>query len=64
MTRTPTTVTTWDSWPVRPNGAVLLHHLGQDHPDQVEPSLARMYTKASAPVAAEAYAGVEDLPPC
>jgi hypothetical protein len=39
-----------------PNGAMLLHHLSAQHPDQVGAYLARMHTDEDiAPVAAEAY---------
>jgi len=38
----------------RPNGAMLLHHLGDLHPDQVRPYLKRMETEDIATVAAEA----------
>jgi hypothetical protein len=34
--------------------------LGQQHPDQVGPSLARICAEAIAPVAAEAFEVVED----
>jgi hypothetical protein len=44
----------------RPNGAMLLAHLGQQHPDQRGPSLERMRTEDSATVAAEAYEVVEE----
>ena len=43
----------------RPNGAILLHHLSQSHPDQVGPYLERMRTEDIAMVAAEAYEVVE-----
>jgi hypothetical protein len=43
----------------RPNGAMLLGHLGQDHPDQMGPYLERMRTEDIATVAAEAYEVVE-----
>jgi hypothetical protein len=44
----------------RPNGAMLLGHLGQDHPDQVGPYLAKMAAGADiAETAAEAYEVVE-----
>jgi hypothetical protein len=39
----------------RPNGAMLLHPLGDRHPDQVGPYLKRMATEEIATVAAEAY---------
>ena len=44
----------------RPEGAMLLHHLGDRHPDQVGPYLARMRTEDIATVAAEAYEVVEE----
>ena len=43
----------------RPDGAMLLYHLGQHHPDQVGPYLERMRTECIATVAAEAYEVVE-----
>ena len=39
----------------RPNGAMLLHHLGDMHPTEVRPYLKRMETEDIATVAAEAY---------
>jgi len=44
----------------RPNGAMLLHHLGDMHPAEVGPYLKRMRTEDIATVAAEAYEVVED----
>lgn len=44
----------------RPEGAMLLHHLSDRHPDQVGPYLARMRTEDIATVAAEAYEVVEE----
>jgi hypothetical protein len=44
----------------RPNGAMLLGHLGQDHPDQMGPYLERMRTEDIATVAAEGYEVVEE----
>jgi len=44
----------------RPNGALLLGHLSQYHPDQVGPYQERMCTEAIATVAAEALAVVEE----
>jgi hypothetical protein len=38
----------------RPDGAMLLYHLGQHHPDQVGPYLERMRTECIATVAAAA----------
>ncbi len=42
------------------DGAMLLGHLGQQHPDQVGPYLARMRTEDIATVAAEAYEVIEE----
>ena len=39
----------------RPNGALLLGHLGQQHPDQGRPYLNRMRTEDIGTVAAEAF---------
>jgi hypothetical protein len=44
----------------RPEGAMLLYHLGQHHPEEVEPSLARLATECISTVAAEAYDVVEE----
>jgi hypothetical protein len=43
-----------------PNGAMLLHHLGDMHPSEVGPYLKRMATEDIATVTAEAYAVVEE----
>jgi hypothetical protein len=43
----------------RPDGAMLLHHLSQHHPDQVGPYLERMRTEDIATAAAETYDVVE-----
>jgi hypothetical protein len=43
----------------RPNGAMLLQHLGARHPTEVRPYLERMRTEDIATVAAEAYEVVE-----
>jgi hypothetical protein len=44
-----------------PDGALLLGHLSQQHPDQVGASLARMHTTEDiTPVALEAYEVIED----
>jgi hypothetical protein len=43
-----------------PNGAMLLHHLGDMHPTEVRPYLTRMETEDIATVAAEAYEVVEE----
>jgi hypothetical protein len=45
----------------RPNGALLLHHLADMHPDQVGPYLQRMATEDIGTVAAEAYEVVEEF---
>jgi hypothetical protein len=42
------------------DGAMLLHHLGRQHPDQVGPYLERMRTEDIATVAAEAYEVVDN----
>jgi hypothetical protein len=42
-----------------PNGALLLHHLSWDHPDQVGPYLERMRTEDIGTVAMEAFERVE-----
>jgi hypothetical protein len=39
---------------------MLLHHLSQQHPDQVRPYLQRMRTEDIATVAAVAYEVVEE----
>jgi hypothetical protein len=44
----------------RPDGAMLLGHLSQQHPDQVGPYLERMRTEDIATVAAEAFEVVEE----
>jgi hypothetical protein len=45
----------------RPDGAMLLHHLSQRHPDHVKPYLDRMAAGEDiATVAAEAYEVVEE----
>jgi len=44
----------------RPEGSMLLYHLGQQHPDQVGPYLERMRTAYIATVAAEAFEVVEE----
>jgi hypothetical protein len=43
----------------RPNGAMLLHHLSDRHPDQVSPYLKRMETEDIGTVAAEGFEGIE-----
>jgi hypothetical protein len=42
-----------------PNGATLLHHLSQSHPDQVGPYLERMRTEDIGTVAMEAFERIE-----
>ena len=37
----------WLPMAKRPDGAMLLHHLSQQHPDQVGPYLERMRTEVS-----------------
>ena len=44
----------------RPDGAMLLYHLSQQHPDRVRPYLERMRTEDIAMVAAKAYEVVEE----
>ena len=44
----------------RPEGSMLLYHLGQNHPDHVGPYLERMRTECIATVAAEAFELVEE----
>jgi hypothetical protein len=44
----------------RPNGAMLLYHLSQLHPDEIGPYLDRMRTEDIGTVAAEAYEVVEE----
>jgi hypothetical protein len=44
----------------RPNGAMLLYNLSQQHPDQVRPYLEGMRTEDIATVATEAYEVVEE----
>jgi L-lactate utilization protein LutC len=39
---------------------MLLYHLGQQHPDQVGPHMARMRTECIATVAAEVFEVVEE----
>jgi len=43
----------------RPDGAMLLYHLGQHHPDQVGPYLQRMETECIDTVVVEAFEVVE-----
>ncbi len=44
----------------RPDGAMLLYHLSQQHPDEIGPYLDCIRTEAIGTAAAEAYAVVED----
>jgi hypothetical protein len=44
----------------RPEGAMLLHHLSQQHPEGVGPYLERIWTECIATVAAEAYEVVDE----
>jgi hypothetical protein len=44
----------------RPDAAMLLGHLSQDHNDQLGPYLKRMRTEDIATVAAEAYEVIEE----
>jgi hypothetical protein len=43
----------------RPEGSMLLCHLGQHHPDQVGPYLQRMETECITTVVVDAYEVVE-----
>jgi hypothetical protein len=46
----------WLPVPQEPNGAMLLHHLGRQHPDQIKGYLDRIHTTDDiASVAAEAF---------
>jgi hypothetical protein len=48
-----------------PDGAMLLHHLGQDHPDQVKAYLDQMHTDEDIDrVVLQAYEVVEVEEPC
>ena len=51
---------TWLPVAKRPDGSMLLYHLGQHHPDQGGPYLERMRTECIATVAAEAFEVVEE----
>jgi hypothetical protein len=53
------TLPAWLPRAKRPNGAMLLYHLSQQHPDQVGPYLERMRTEYIATMAAEAFEVVE-----
>jgi hypothetical protein len=50
----------WLPVPQRPDGAMLLGHLSQQHPDRVGPYLERMRTEDIGEVAAEAFEVVEE----
>jgi hypothetical protein len=50
----------WLPVATRSNGAMLLYHLSQQHPDHVGPYLERMRTECIATVAAEAFDVVEE----
>jgi hypothetical protein len=50
----------WLPWAQAPNGATLLGHLGESHPDQVGAYLARIHTTDElAAIAAEGYERIE-----
>ena len=44
----------------RPDGAMLLYHLSQQHMDQITPYLERMRTEDIGTVAAEAFEVIEE----
>jgi hypothetical protein len=44
----------------RPDGALLLHHLSQHHPQEVGPYLQRMETECINTVVVEAYEEVQE----
>jgi hypothetical protein len=46
--------------PSTPDGAMLLGHLSQTHPQEVKPYLERMRTEDIGTVAAEAYQVVDE----
>lgn len=50
----------WRLVPKRPEAPMLLYHLGQHHPDHVEPYLERMRTECIATVVAEAYEVIKE----
>jgi hypothetical protein len=50
----------WYPVPGKPNGAMLLHHLGDMHPTEIGPYLTRMETECITTVALEAFEGVEE----
>ena len=51
---------TWLPVAKHPNGAMLLYHLGQHHPNHAGPYLERMRTECIATVAAAACEVVEE----
>jgi hypothetical protein len=53
------TLPAWLPRAKRPNGAMLLYHLSQQHSDQVGPYLEHMRTECMATVAAEAFEVVD-----
>ena len=54
------TLPAWLPAAQRPNGAMLLHHLGDLHPSEVGPYLKRMRTEEIATVTAEAFETLEE----
>ena len=54
------TLPAWLPAAKRPNGAMLLGHLSQQHPDRAGSYLERMRTEDIGTVAAEAYELVEE----
>ena len=50
----------WLPAPQRPNGAMLLYHLGAMHPTEVRPYMERMRTEDIGTAAAEAYEIVDN----
>ncbi len=57
------TVFAWLPAARRPNGAILLGHLSQQHPDRVGPYLEQMRTEDIGTVAAQAFELIEDHQP-
>jgi hypothetical protein len=53
----------WLPVPKWPDGAMLLYHLSQQHPNKVGPYLERMRTGDIATVGAEAFEGIEEEAP-
>jgi hypothetical protein len=51
---------TWLPVAKRPEGSMLLYHLGQDHLEAVGPYLRRMETEAIDRVLSELFEGVEE----